>query len=289
MFVIIGFLVSMACIFGVYIFHGGNIGVILTALPFELITILGAAMGAFFMNNQMKVVKASAKGLGACFKGSKYTKSRYMELLALQYDILQKARKEGLMAIEQDVENPDQSPIFKKYPTVGSDNLQGGYLATRHLIQRGCRHIAFFGDVNHPEAGLRYQGYLKALQEAGLTPDPRLHQSFLFSDSRIRAVIDQWLDQHLEFDAIFASSDVCAVSILGALSERGIAVPTQVKLVGYDDIALAEHMHPSLSSVRQPYALAGRALVDLLFEAIAGQPRRNVVLPTELIERESSR
>ena len=82
---------------------------------------------------------------------------------------------------------------------------------------------------------------------------------------------------------------MCAVSILGALSERGIAVPTQVKLVGYDDIALAEHMHPSLSSVRQPYSLAGRALVDLLFEAIAGQPRRNVVLPTELIERESSR
>jgi DNA-binding LacI/PurR family transcriptional regulator len=175
------------------------------------------------------------------------------------------------------------------YPTVGSDNLQGGYLATRHLIERGCRHIAFFGDVNHPEAGLRYQGYLKALQEAGLTPDPRLHQSFLFSDSRIRAVIDQWLDQQLEFDAIFASSDVCAVSIMGALSERGIAVPSQVKLVGYDDIALAEHIHPSLSSVRQPYALAGRALVDLLFEAIAGQPRRNVVLPTELIERESSR
>jgi chemotaxis protein MotA len=122
MFVVIGFLVSMACIFGVYIVHGGNIGVILTALPFELITILGAAMGAFFMNNQMKVVKASAKGLGACFKGSKYTKSRYLELLALQYDILQKARKEGLMAIEQDVENPDQSPVFKKYPTVGSDH-----------------------------------------------------------------------------------------------------------------------------------------------------------------------
>lgn len=175
------------------------------------------------------------------------------------------------------------------YPTVGSDNLQGGYLATRHLIQRGCRHIAFFGDVNHPEAGLRYQGYVQALQEAGLNPDPRLRQSFLFGDSRIRTVVDQWLDQHLEFDAIFASSDLCAVSIMGALSERGIAVPSQVKLVGYGDIALAEHIHPSLSSVRQPCALAGRALVDLLFEAIAGQPRCNVVLPTELIERESSR
>ncbi len=122
MFVIVGFLISMACIFGVYIMHGGNIGVILKALPFEMTTIFGAAIGAFLINNQMKVVKATLKGFGQCFKGSQYTKARYMELLALQFDILQKARKEGLMAIEQDVENPDQSPLFKKYPTIAADH-----------------------------------------------------------------------------------------------------------------------------------------------------------------------
>ncbi len=122
MFVIIGFVISMVCIFGVFIIHGGNIGVILKALPFEMATIFGAAIGAFLINNQMKVVKATLKGFGQCFKGSQYTKARYMELLALQYDILQKARKEGLMAIEQDVENPDQSPLFKKYPTIAADH-----------------------------------------------------------------------------------------------------------------------------------------------------------------------
>ncbi|MFC7434841.1 flagellar motor stator protein MotA [Hydrogenophaga bisanensis] len=122
MFVIIGFVISMICIFGVFIIHGGNIGVILKALPFEMATIFGAAIGAFLINNQMKVVKATLKGFGQCFKGSQYTKARYMELLALQYDILQKARKEGLMAIEQDVENPDQSPLFKKYPTIAADH-----------------------------------------------------------------------------------------------------------------------------------------------------------------------
>ncbi|OSZ62782.1 flagellar motor stator protein MotA [Hydrogenophaga sp. IBVHS2] len=122
MFVIIGFLFSMACIFGVYIGHGGNIGVVLKALPFEMTTILGAALGAFLINNQMKVVKAAFKGMAGCFKGSHFTKDRYMQLLALQYDLLQKARKEGLMAIEQDVENPDQSPVFKKYPTIASDH-----------------------------------------------------------------------------------------------------------------------------------------------------------------------
>lgn len=122
MFVIVGWLVVLGCVFGVFIAHGGNISVVLHALPFELITIGGATMGAFLANNQMKVVKATARGLGACFKGSKYTKARYMDLMALMFDILQKARKEGLMAIENDVENPHESAIFKKYATVGNDH-----------------------------------------------------------------------------------------------------------------------------------------------------------------------
>lgn len=174
------------------------------------------------------------------------------------------------------------------YPVVGGDNAMGGYLATRHLIEHGCRRIAFFGDITHPEAGLRYQGYARALQEAGIEQDPRLLQSFLFGDSRIREVIDGWLDQNLAFDAIFASSDVTAISLMGSLNERGISIPSQVRLVGYDDIALAEHVHPTLTTIRQPTAEAGRALVDLLFEALAGQPRRAIVLPAELIRRESS-
>lgn len=122
MFVIIGWLLALGCIFGVYIAHGGNIGVILHALPFELITIFGAASGAFLANNQMKVVKASVRGVAACFKGSRFSKARYMELLALLFDILQKARKEGLMSIEKDVEEPENSPLFQKYPTVGKDH-----------------------------------------------------------------------------------------------------------------------------------------------------------------------
>jgi chemotaxis protein MotA len=122
MLVIVGWLVILVCVFGVYIVHGGNIMVILKALPFEMITIGGATIGAFVANNQMKVIKATLKGLGECFKGSKYTKARYMELMALLFDILQKARKEGLMAIEKDVEEPHESELFKKYPTVGHDH-----------------------------------------------------------------------------------------------------------------------------------------------------------------------
>jgi len=122
MFVIVGWVIALACIFGVFIAHGGNMHVILHALPFEFITIFGAAGGAFLANNQMKVVKSAARGIGQCFKGSRFSKARYMELLALLYDILQKARKEGLMSIEKDVEEPHTSALFQKYPTVGGDH-----------------------------------------------------------------------------------------------------------------------------------------------------------------------
>ena len=122
MLVLVGWGIVLACVFGVYIAHGGNIQVILKALPFEMASIGGATLGAFVATNKMSVIKATAAGLGRCFKGSKYTKDRYMELLAMLFDILQKARKEGLMAIEKDVEDPHSSPLFQKYPTVGNDH-----------------------------------------------------------------------------------------------------------------------------------------------------------------------
>jgi chemotaxis protein MotA len=122
MFVLIGYGVTLGCIFGAYVLHEGNLGVIIHALPTELLAILGGALGAFVVNNQPKVLKATLSALPTLLKGSKYSKARYMELMALLYDILQKARKEGLMSIEKDVEEPASSPIFQKYATVGSDH-----------------------------------------------------------------------------------------------------------------------------------------------------------------------
>jgi chemotaxis protein MotA len=118
MFVLIGWFFAMLCVFGVFLAHGGNMAPLLKALPYEMTAIMGAAGGAFLAANSMKVVKATAAGIATCFKGSKYSKARYMDLLALLYDMLQKARREGLMAIEKDVEDPANSAIFQKYPTV---------------------------------------------------------------------------------------------------------------------------------------------------------------------------
>jgi DNA-binding LacI/PurR family transcriptional regulator len=174
------------------------------------------------------------------------------------------------------------------YCVVGGDNAAGGFLATQHLIEQGCKRIAFFGDTSHPEAGQRFLGYQRAMNNAGYAIDERLVQPFLFGDIRIRETIDRWLNQHIDIDAIFATSDVTAISLMGALSERGVAVPAQVKIVGYDDIFLAAHVHPSLTTIRQPTEQAGHALVDLLFEVIQGQPRRVLTLPTELVLRDST-
>ncbi|WP_280188168.1 flagellar motor stator protein MotA [Delftia sp. PS-11] len=122
MLVIIGYIVAFGCIFGTYVVHGGNVSVILKALPFEMLTIGGGAFGAFIVCNQPKVLKATAKAIPSVFKSSRYTKARFMELLALLYEILQKARKEGLMSIEGDVEAPNESPIFSKYPELLADH-----------------------------------------------------------------------------------------------------------------------------------------------------------------------
>jgi chemotaxis protein MotA len=122
MLVIIGYIVAFGCIFGTYVLHGGNVSVIIKALPFEMITIGGGAIGAFIVCNQPKVLKATAKAIPGVMKSSRYTKARFMELMALLYEILQKARKEGLMSIEGDVEAPNESPIFTKYPELLADH-----------------------------------------------------------------------------------------------------------------------------------------------------------------------
>ena len=122
MVVLIGYAIAFSCIFGAYIIHGGNIQVILHAIPTEMMAIAGGSLGAFVVTNQPRVLKATVAALPKLLKASKYTKARYMEMMALLYDILQKARKEGLMAIENDVESPQESPIFQKYPTISADH-----------------------------------------------------------------------------------------------------------------------------------------------------------------------
>jgi chemotaxis protein MotA len=118
--VIVGYIIVCACVFGGFALAGGHLASLWQ--PIELLMIGGAAFGAFFVGNNGKAIKATLKAFPSIFKGSKYSKDMYMELMALQFDVLSKVRKEGLMSIEGDIEAPDASPLFSKYPAVVADH-----------------------------------------------------------------------------------------------------------------------------------------------------------------------
>ncbi|BAP89568.1 flagellar motor protein MotA [Burkholderiales bacterium GJ-E10] len=120
MFVIIGYVLVLGAVFGGYAMEHGDFAVLIQ--PIELMTIGGAALGAFITANSTKVLGATFKSLPKLLGGSKYTKERYMALMALLYDILTKIRKEGMMAVENDIEEPEKSPLFQKHPTVAADH-----------------------------------------------------------------------------------------------------------------------------------------------------------------------
>jgi chemotaxis protein MotA len=124
MFSIIGTLIIVGSVFGGFAMGGGHLGALFQ--PLELLMIGGAALGTLVAGNPLKVLKAVIGSLPSSLSNSKYGKPFYMELMSLLYDILTKTRKEGLMSIEGDVESPDQSPLFQKYPKV---------LADHHLVE----------------------------------------------------------------------------------------------------------------------------------------------------------
>ncbi|KQP38932.1 LacI family DNA-binding transcriptional regulator [Pseudorhodoferax sp. Leaf274] len=175
------------------------------------------------------------------------------------------------------------------YCTVGSDNVAGGAMATEHLLAQGARRIAFIGDADTPEPGLRYQGYLQAHQRRGLTPDPALCRKLPFVRELVEADVATMLRDGLTFDAVFAGSDISAMAAIGVLLRHGKRVPQDVAVVGYDDIVLAQLVQPALTTVRQCVHAGGTALLDALLRQVNGERPLSVVLPTTLVRRDSTR
>jgi len=116
MFAIIGIIVVFGCVIGGFLMEHGNLRVLLQ--PAELVTIGGAALGTVLIANPIHILKQIAGGIGGVFGGSKYTKQAYIDSLKMMYELLNKARKDGLMALENDVEEPEKSPVFSKGPAV---------------------------------------------------------------------------------------------------------------------------------------------------------------------------
>lgn len=174
------------------------------------------------------------------------------------------------------------------YCSVGTDNLSGGHMATSHLLGLGRRRIAFMGDVSLPEAEQRFQGYLQAHRDLGLTPDPALHIPAPFTAAEAQQAMREFLGRGVALDGVFAASDLIAMNAMGVLLAQGLTVPQDVSVVGYDDIEAASHCHPSLTTVRQPIELAGAALVDCLLQHTAGARPEPRILAASLQVRAST-
>lgn len=167
--------------------------------------------------------------------------------------------------------------------TVGSDNLLGGQMAAEHLISNGCRRLAYLGNPSVPEIGQRWAGVQAACADAGLE-QPRLLPVHLTIDEAY-AMITDCLQGPLLPDGIVAASDVVAMAAIRALGERGLRIPHDVAVVGYDDVALAAHTAPPLTTIRQPIEEGAAIMVDILFKRLAGERAGSVVLTPKLIRR----
>jgi DNA-binding LacI/PurR family transcriptional regulator len=174
--------------------------------------------------------------------------------------------------------------------TVGSDNDQGGYLAGRHLVERGRKSIAFLGTVSDaaPEFVERWNGFRRALSEAGIEQDSRIQIDAIPTEEAGRNAAQQLLAQKVAFDAIFATSDLVAIGAMHALHDAGLHVPRDVSIVGFDNLAAARMSEPPLTTIAQDAVLAGERLVETLIANIEDRGPDSVLLPVRLVVGGSS-
>ena len=173
--------------------------------------------------------------------------------------------------------------------TVSSDNEQGGFEATTHLLQQGRRRIAFIGTggAGFPEVQERFRGYCRALRAAGVEPDERMRADAAPSECDGRSAVAELIGKKIDFDAIFAASDVAAIGAMHAIQQAGRSVP-ETAVVGFDDIPAASLASPPLTTVTQDSHRAAECLIDTLILSIEHGTAKDRILPVRLTVRESS-
>ena len=182
-------------------------------------------------------------------------------------------------------------PMIDDQPghSIGCDNVDGGFQATRHLLDQGRKNIAFLGSTSQrsPELASRYDGYSKALREAGIEPDDALKVDAMSSEGEgYRAALDL-LARNVPFDAVFAVTDVIAIEAMRAFEDNGLAIPGDIAVVGFDDISLAGHVTPPLTTVRQDIRQAAEGLVHGIVGLIEGKPVESTQMAPRLVIRAS--
>lgn len=202
---------------------------------------------------------------------------------SLEHRAIEDAARKGVPLVVWGAKMPRQ-----RYVSVGTDNLAGGAMATRHLLERGRKNIAFLGDRRVPEVAQRYSGYTAALEQAGLKPNPGLDLPIPFGAEDALKALGDMVRSGRRIDGVVAASDVIAMSAIRALVEARLKVPDDVSVVGFDDLAIARYTSPPLTTVRQDVVTGARLLVDKLLAIMAGQRPESEQMQPELVARSSS-
>lgn len=202
-----------------------------------------------------------------------------------QHELLNQMAEAGLPMVVWGADlGPDQ-----RYPSVGGDNIAGGRLAAEHLLAQGRARIAFLGDPALPEVAQRWAGHCDALARVGLQPDPALLLPVPFDSVQAARTLAALLDGGTRIDAVQACSDLLALTAIQVLRARGLQVPVDVAVIGFDDMPVAALANPPLSTIHQPVPQAGAALVESLMALLDGDEPPHRTLPVHLVERRSSR
>ncbi len=208
----------------------------------------------------------------------------YGDYLAYQGK-LEKLVEQGTLFVRWGAVLPDQPGL-----SIGCDNLGGGRQAGAHLAALGRKRVAFLGDASshYPEFHDRYLGCDQALREAGAAMDPALQIDAESSEDSGYAAAQALLDRNAPFDAVFAASDLIAIGAMRALIERGLRIPEDVAVIGFDDIPAARIATPALTTVFQDTHRAGELLVEALVKLVDGEPAESLRLATSLVVRKST-
>ena len=181
------------------------------------------------------------------------------------------------------------------FSTITVDNYMGAYLATRHLLDHGCHHIAHVsGPMDWWEATERYKGWKAALNDAGLAPLEQQFAAGNWSSSSGDRAMRQLLENFPEMDGVFVGNDQMALGVLHVASEAGIQIPLQLGVVGFDDLPEAPYYTPALTTVHQDLHMLGTMAVKKAIEMLNGIEDgedgipNNMVLKPQLIVRQSS-
>lgn len=169
------------------------------------------------------------------------------------------------------------------------DNVMGGYIATLHLLQQGHKNIVHIkGLSSQPDAGARFKGYKKALEEANIPVNPKLVKQGDFGMDLGYNATKELIDSNIYFSAIFAANDLTAYGAIKALHDNGLKVPQDVSVVGFDDLSTSKYFTPALTTLRQPIEEIGTVCANSILSLVVKGQFEARMPPIDLIVRQST-